>query len=289
MVVGGFAVEISIFFLFAVSAYLAYKIKKLDFLIYATIFAFIFENIGVYFSGNISGYVYSGDFLVYLFGVPLFVILAWGILLLGAHLVSLRLHMSKISRVFFVAFFVTLVDFVIEGVSVNLGYWFWLGAGAGGGIFSSIVPSNFVGWLGVSFGFILCYEYFDRKWLSMFVGYFALLFLATIFELMNWVFGFSGGERYISLGVILFGFIGFWIYFYHKNRILKRNKKDFRVNFRYAKYIVFMRFIFYSFAIFYFFQNGYYLDLSYLGIVFFVVFLEAYFFLRFDGFVKKQV
>lgn len=289
MVVGGFAVEISIFFLFAAAFYLAYKIKKLDFLIYATVFAFIFENIGVYFSGNISGYAYSGDFLVYLFGVPLFIILAWGILLLGAHLVSLRLRMSKISRVFFVAFFVTLVDFVVEGVSVNLGYWIWLGASGSGGVFSSIVPSNFIGWLGVSFGFILCYEYLDKKWLSPFLGYFALLLLATIFELINWIFGFNGGERYISLGIILFGFIGFWIYFYHRNRILKKNKKDFRVNFKYAKYVVFMRFIFYFFALFYFFWNRYYFDLSYVGVLFFVVFLEAYFFLRFDGFIKKQV
>ncbi len=289
MVVGGFAVEISIFFLFAAAFYLAYKIKKLDFLIYATVFAFIFENIGVYFSGDISGYIYSGDFLVYLFGVPLFVILAWGILLLGAHLVSLRLRMSKVSRVFFVAFFVTLVDLVIEGVSVNLGYWAWLGAEGGSSIFSSVVAANFIGWLGVSFGFILCYEYLDRKWLSMFLGYFALLFLATIFELIIWIFGFTGSERYISLGVILFGFIGFWIYFYHKNKILKKNKKDFRVNFKYAKYVVFMRFVFYFFALFYFFRNGQYIDLSYVSILFFVVFLEAYFFLRFDGFIKKQV
>lgn len=277
-------------FLYIFSFYIAYKIKKLDFLIYATIFSFFFEILNVLsFLQNSFGYIYSSGFLMYVFNVPLFIILAWGILFLGAYLVSLRLRMSKISRVLFIPVFITLVDFVIEGVSVNLGYWVWLGAEGGRELFSSIVASNFVGWLGVSLGFILCYEYLERKWLSMFLGYLVFMFLEFAFFSLNWVLGFVGNEEYMSLGVILFCFIASWFYFYHKNKILNRNKKDFKVDFGHAKYIVFMRGFFYLFALFYFFWDKYYSDLVYTIVLVFVVFMEMYFFLRFNGFIKKKV
>jgi hypothetical protein len=290
MAIPEFAVEIVSLFLYIIVFYLAYKIKRLDFLIYSTVFAFVLESLGILlFAGTGSEYFYTSDFLVYFFGVPLFVVLAWGVLFLGAYLVSLKLRMSKISRVFFVPLFVTLVDFVIEVVGVNLGYWVWAGAEGGVGLFSSIVASNFVGWLGVSFGFILCYEYLERRWLSMFLGYFALLFLAFVFESINWIFGFSGGEGYITLGIILFGFFYFWVYFYHRNKILKKDEGELRVNFGYAKYVVYMRVFFYLFALFYFFWNRYYLDWVYDAVLFFVFLIEGYFFLRFKGIVRKQV
>ena len=290
MVISELGIEIGGLFLYVVAFYLAYKIKRLDFLMYASVFAFVLESLGLWlFAKTSSGYVYSGDFMIYLFNVPLFVVLAWGVLFLGAYLVALKLRMSKISRVFFVPLFVTLVDFAMEGVSVNLGYWVWLGAEGGGSVFSSIVAANFVGWLGVSFGFILCYEYLERKWLSMFLGYFALLLLVPVFTFINWVFGFSGGEEYISLGIILFGFVYAWVYFYHKNKILKENKKELRVDFGYAKYVVYMRAFFYLFALFLFFWNGHYLDWIYDVVLACVVAIEVYFFLRFKGILKKQI
>lgn len=290
MVNSELVVEFAVLFLFAVAFYLAYKIKKLDFLVYASVFAFVFEWLNVlFFSERASGYFYSSNFLMYLFGVPLFIVLAWGVLLLGAYFVALKLRMSKISRVFFVPLFVILVDFVFEGVGVNLGYWVWLGAEGGGGLFSFIVVSNFIGWLGVSFGFILCYEYLDRKWLSMFLGYFVFLALTFVARFMNWVFGFGGNEEYVTLGIILFILAGLWIYFYHKNRILSKGKKEFRLNFGYAKYVVYMRAFFYLFALFWFFWNGYYLDLVYDVVLVLVIAIEIYFFLRFQEVLKKKV
>jgi len=289
MVVGELAIELIVFFLYIVAFYLAYKIKKLDFLVYASVFAFVFEWLNLLiFSGNSSGYFYSDNFLVYLFGVPLFVVLAWGILLLGAYIVALKLRMSKISRVFFVPVFVVLVDFVFEGVGVSLGYWTWLGA-EGGGIFSSIVASNFIGWLGVAFGFILCYEYLRMKWLSMFLGYFVFLVLTFVSGFISFVFGFSVAEEYIALGVVLFAFVYFWVYFYHRNKILKKDKKELLLNFGYAKYVVYMRAFFYLFALFWFFWNKYYLDFIYDIVLVLVIVIEVYFFLRFRGVLKKWI
>ncbi len=289
MITPEFIIELIALFLFVASFYLAYKIKRLDFLVYSTVFAFFFESLNVLLSSSSRGYIYSENFFAYVFNVPVFIILAWGVLFLGAYLVSLKLRMSKISRVFFVSLFVTLIDFVVEGVSVNLGYWVWLETVGGGNIFSSIVAANFVGWLGVSFGFILCYEYLEKKWLSMFLGYFVFMFLGLVFEFLNWIFGFVGGERYISLGIIVFGFAYSWIYFYHRNRILKENRKELRVNFGYAKYVVYMRVVFYLFALFYFFWDGHYVDWVYDIVLVLVFLIEGYFFLRFKGIIRKQI
>jgi len=287
MVVGNLVVEFSVLFLYVVSLCLAYRIKKLDFLIYASVFAAIFENLNVlFFSESVSGYFYSGEFLMYFFSVPLLIILSWGILLLGAHLVSLRLGMSKVSRVFFVALFVALMDFAIEGVFVGLGYWVWTGVVGYGNIFASIAAANFVGWLGVSFGFILCYEYLDKKWLSMGLGYFVFLILGIISKIIS---VFAGDDGYFSLIVILIVFVGFWVYFYHNNKILKKNKKDFKVNFVYGKYVVFMRAFFYCFALLYFILEKHYFDFVYVVVFASVLMMETYFLLRFTGFVRKKI
>ncbi len=287
MVTGAFVVEFVVLLLYVVCFYLAHKIKKLDFLVHASIFAFIFENLNVlFFSNSVSGYFYSGEFLMYLLEVPLFIILSWGILLLGAHLVSLKLHMSKVSRVFFVSFFVALIDFVVEGISVNMGYWVWTGASGGSSVFGSIAAANFVGWLGVCFGFILCYEYLSKKWLSMFLGYFVFLALGAVSMTISWIFGDDG---YISLGIILFLFFGFWIYFYHKNDILKKNRGDFKVDFSKGKYVVWMRGFFYLFGLFYIFWDRLYFDFVYVGVVAFVFLMETHFFLRFNGFLEKKI
>lgn len=285
---GELLVEVAVLTMYLVAMVVAYKIKKLDFLIYASVFAFLFENFAVLFASEGTGYFYSNSFLMYLGEVPLFVVLAWGILLLGAHLVSLKLKMSKISRVFFVAFFVTLVDFVIEGVAVDLGYWVWVEAVGGGNIFSYIFAPNFIGWLGVSLGFIVCYEYLEWKWLSMFLGYLALLIFGSFGYLISFLFGVKGESGYVSLMIIFMGLFWAWVYFYHNNHILKKNRKDFRVDFSWGRYVVWMRWGFYTFGLFFFVLNEWYLDWVYLVVVLGVLILEVYFALRFGGVLRKR-
>ncbi len=134
-------------FIYFLVFYIAWKIKKVDFLVYITIFAIVFENLNVLLFANASSsYFYTNEFLIYIFRTPLFIFLDWAILIFGAYLLSLKLKMSKVSRVFFIPLFVTVVDLVIEGISVNLGYWTWSNAMGGGNLFSFIPPSNFAGW-----------------------------------------------------------------------------------------------------------------------------------------------
>jgi len=284
------AVEIGGLLLYIIAFYLAYKIKRLDFFVYITVFALVFENLNILLFYKVpSGYIYSTDFMLYIFGTPLFVILDWAILVFGAYLLSLKLKMSKLSRIFFIPLFVVLVDLVIEGISVNLGYWDWINVVGGGGLFSFIPPSNFAGWLGVVFGFILCYEYLERKWLSMFLGYFVFLGMAIVFITISKILGIAESDNYVTLGIIFFIFILCFLYSYHRNKILKKNKKDFKVNFFYVNYILYMRALFYVFGLFYFFKDGHYLDIVYDVILVAVVLIETYFFLRFKGILKKKI
>lgn len=289
MVMDTLAVEIFGILLYFLVFYIAWKIKKVDFLVYITVFAILFENLNVLLFANVSsGYIYTNEFLIYIFRTPLFIFLDWAILIFGAYLLSLKLRMSKISRVFFIPLFVTVVDLVIEGISVNLGYWTWSNALGGGNLFSFIPPSNFAGWLGVVFGFILCYEYLERKWLSMFLGYGVFLGVAVIFVFISRILGLQD-DNYVTLGIIFLIFLICFVYSYHNNKVLKKNKKDFKVNYFYADWVVYMRGFFYIYALYYFFAYGHYLDLVYDLVLFGVLAIEVYFFLRFRGILKKKI
>ena len=50
-----------------------------------------------------------------------------------------------------------------------------------------------------------------------------------------------------------------------------------------------MRGFFYIFALYFFFVNGYYVDLLYDLILVVVVLVETYFFLRFNGIIRKKI
>jgi len=182
-----------------------------------------------------------------------------------------------------------IVDFVIEGISVSLGYWSWLSVDGSGGLFSLIPPSNFAGWIGVVFGFILCYEYFEKKWLSMFLGYLVFLVVAVFYTVLSRIFGFSELNNYFTFWIIFFIFVFLFLHFYHENKLLKKDKKELKVRFFYAKYIVYMRVFFYLYALYYFFVNGHYGDFVYDLVLALVVFVEVYFFLRFKGILKKRI
>lgn len=277
-------VEIMGILLYLVTLYVAYKIKKIDFLIYITVFAIIFENLNVLlFAGMSSGYFYSDEFLIYIFKTPLFVFLDWAILVFGAYLLSLRLKMSKASRLFFIPLFVVVVDFVIEGISVSLGFWTWSDVVGGGTLFSLIPPSNFAGWIGVVFGFMLCYEFLERKWLSMFLGYVVFLGVAVFMVSVSRIFGLAD-DNYLSAGIIFLIFVLGFLYFYHKDESRGRGKSFF-----YDKWVVGMRGAFYVYALWFWFVGGHYVDVIYDLVLGVVLILEVYFWLRFYGVLRKRI
>lgn len=200
-------IEISIFILFMFTAFFAWKIKKLDFLIYALIFATLFENLNVIlFRGLQGAYTYSPDFAVNIFHTPLFIILSWGIILLGSYSMAQALGLSKKQKLSFIPISVLLIDLIIESLSVMQGFWIWEGFNYGG-ILGNVFPGNYVGWLGVTLGFILVYEYSKLKWLSSFLGYFVFFALSVLGYTISKVFSLTGILGHLSAGLILLGFI----------------------------------------------------------------------------------
>lgn len=269
-----------------IAFYVAWRIRKIDFLVYITVFAVVFENLNVWlFASSGAGYFYSGDFLFYIFETPLFVFLDWAILVFGAYLVSLRLKMSERSRVFFIPVFVVIVDFVIEGVSVALGFWTWSDVVSGANIFSLIPASNFAGWLGVVLGFMVCYEFLERRWLSMGLGYFVFLGVAVVYVGILRTLGLVDAS-YISLVVLLGLFVFGFLYFYHKDKGAERRiGKDWF----YGRWVVLMRGMFYVYALYYFVVREFYLDVVYDLVLVVVLVVEGYFGLRYFGVLGKQV
>lgn len=119
------------------------------------------------------------------------------------------------------------MDLIVEGVSVKLGYWTWVNIVGRETIFSFIPASNFAGWLGVVFGFVVCYEYLGKswKWLSAGLGYFVFVGMGIVFITISKVLRLPD-NNYITLGIIFLIFIFSFLVVYHRNKILRGEKKS---------------------------------------------------------------
>ena len=86
-------VEIIVTLLFILTLFFIRKDKfKIKILTLAFIFAIIFENLNIILSKNtVGGYFYNSEFIVFIFHTPLFVILAWSLIILSAILISNKL------------------------------------------------------------------------------------------------------------------------------------------------------------------------------------------------------
>lgn len=197
-------IEWFIILLYIVTFICARKVSLSRFVIYATLFACFFENLNVKLFKDVEGgYSYSSDFTLFIFQTPLFVILSWGIILVGSYALAKGIGLGRAQRIFFVPLSALVIDFVLEGMSVMQSYWTWHGF-TYGGLLGSIAPGNFVGWLGVAFGFIFVYDCFSCKWLSIFLGYLGFLFVGALSKTMNVFFSWDGMKGYYSF-IIIFG------------------------------------------------------------------------------------
>jgi uncharacterized membrane protein len=172
-------IEITIIILFSIASYLAYKTKKLDLLIYATIFALLFENSNIVLFNNTAGsYYYSTTFSLFILYTPLFVILSWGIILFSTYMLTDRLGLDYKEKILIIPLLVVNIDLILETFAVSQGYWTWEGTQGTG--FLAVPAANFIGWLGVSLGFIISYTYAPRRWMSCFAGYFVFLVVSLL-------------------------------------------------------------------------------------------------------------
>lgn len=188
--------------LYTITIICARKLSLTRFAIYATIFACLFENLNVNLFKDVEGgYSYSTDFTLFVFHTPLFVILSWGIILVGSYVFAQGLGLGRAQRVFFVPLSALVIDFVLEGMSVMQHYWTWHGFSYGG-VLGSIAPGNFVGWMGVTFGFVIAYDYLPWKWPSLFLGYLGFLFIGALAKTMNVFFSWEGMQGYYSFSIL---------------------------------------------------------------------------------------
>ena len=270
--------ELSIFALFIFILYHAYKIRRLDFLLYSTIFATLFENLHVMILSGVGGYIYNPVFTVFVFRTPLFVILSWGILLFSSVNLVEKITSDKLSKIFLVPIFTVIIDFLMEPVAVHLHFWTWIGFESG----LKIAPANFIGWIGVSFGFILFYEYLSAKWLSSFLSYAGFLVVGASGFILNSVFALNDSGTYILVALYSFVFLALGIYFARTDiaKIFgghKKRKNDISKFFRENIFILFPRGLFYSFSIVMLIYLGLILSFDVLVVVISVVLLETIF------------
>lgn len=187
--------EIGVFLLFLICLIHAIKYdKKSIYLLFsALIYALIFENGNIILSkGNIGSYYYNSQFSLFIYHVPLFVVLSWSVIIYTSKYFSDSLPLKQFSRPFIASLLVLLIDLAIDTVAIRLKFWTWVGYVFNEGFFG-VPANNFIGWLLVSFTFyffiynIPKYKIFAKENLlkytsSITIGY--LIFI-ILFSLIN--------------------------------------------------------------------------------------------------------
>lgn len=139
--------------------------QKLDFMFLVFLFAVLVENLSiVIFAGREGGYVYNTNFNLFTFETPLFVILFWVSIIYSAYLLVDRIAGSERQFLFLTPVYVMIMDIVMDVVATSMGLWTWIGFESGDG-FYGVPASNYLGWLLISFSFILVYRglYLPKK------------------------------------------------------------------------------------------------------------------------------
>lgn len=112
-----------------------------------SLFAYLIESIGTHTGFPYGQFEYLSGTGPLLFGVPVWLPLAWVPLLLGAWQVSLRITASKAGRIFLSASLLVLLDLVLDPGAVALGVWRYDATQSGANSQYFFVPwSNFAGW-----------------------------------------------------------------------------------------------------------------------------------------------
>ncbi len=206
-----FAVEAGLIVMYIFN--LLYILKKdkdmLLFFISSTFYAILFENMNILFSSNSpGGYFYNKEFLLFIFDLPVFVALAWSIIIYTSIKIARSLNIKAESIPFAAALIVLLVDLAIDVVAIRLNYWTWIGYSFKDGYFG-VPAGNFLGWLLVSFAWFFFDQKirFKKQWVKYlflpFLSYFAFLTLFIFVTYFNALLNFDKTKEFISLLIII--------------------------------------------------------------------------------------
>ncbi len=266
-------IEIAIILLFLLCLYNAKKSSKELWLIFlGLIYAIIFENLNVILSaGKTGGYVYSSNFNIFIWNVPLFVSLAWAILIYVSYKLVNISNIKESRRPFADAVFITLIDIALDPFATRLGLWDWNGYGLTDGFFG-VAGNNFLGWLLVSFVFMFLFRKFIdlkkkyNKVLLVFTPIIAYLGFILIFSLITFVEKYFGISKTGEVFLFFLLFILF-ICLMKKNKIKKGGDSD-------IYFIYFIRGLFYLFALYGLIYLGSYYESKNLAFILFAVIIS---------------
>jgi hypothetical protein len=136
--------------------------KKLLLLVLALIFALLFENINMFLAkGHVGSYFYNPNFAFYIWNTPLFVALAWAVLIYTAMHISDMLKLKTLAKPFLDALIVVMINLTLDIVAIRQGIWTWVGHSHVQGWFG-VPADNFIGWLFAVFMFSFLFRYFTR-------------------------------------------------------------------------------------------------------------------------------
>jgi uncharacterized membrane protein len=136
--------------------------KKLLLLVLALIYSLIFENFNMFLSkGQISTYFYNTGFTFYVWNTPLFIALAWAVLIYTAMHISDMLRLKTLAKPFLDALIVVMIDLTLDIVAIRQNIWTWVGQSQTQGWFG-VPANNFIGWLFAVFLFSFLFRYFTR-------------------------------------------------------------------------------------------------------------------------------
>jgi len=262
------AIEIGLALMYVVC--LIYILKKdksmMLFFVSSTFYALLFENMNILLSYNsIGGYYYNSNFEIFIAHLPLFVALAWSIIIYTSLKIASSLGLKKSSIPFAAALLVLLVDLAIDVVAIRLNYWFWIGYNFREGYFG-VPANNFIGWLLVSFTWFYFDQRFNPKkaWLKYFfmpfLSYFAFF---VIFILISFTESLFALDKTNQLLVLCFLLLTFFIF-------LRKERKVSKIDYT----IYLLRVPFYFFGVFFLMKEKMYEE-NVLLLLFSIIFIAV--------------
>ena len=123
-------------------------------LVSAALFATIFEDLNVRQLNGRGSYFYNAGFLLVVDQVPLFIILAWAVILWGAMRITDAASLTLAARIGSDAVLAVLLDLSFDVTAIRHEFWTWRGFAFDQAWFG-VPAGNFFGWLWVSLAFAL--------------------------------------------------------------------------------------------------------------------------------------
>jgi putative membrane protein len=149
--------------LLAVLASLAISLKEWSgaplLVLFGMLVGFLSELAGLSLGLPFSRYTYLRFEQARVLGVPVPVVLAWGIYLYASYMASMTLAAGRRARLLLAPALMVLLDLAIDPVMVEAGFWRWYGEGPWFGI----PTENFAGWFLVSLASCALYARLTRR------------------------------------------------------------------------------------------------------------------------------